>query len=196
MNTNPRSFQKFKKVPLFFSLLFLGASIYAFTFLYGQINSNKELSEQMQQQWQNEASRRSQIESLDRLIKSTTQEQALLQSHFAQSSDVVPFLDTIQKLATRVGASSEVVSVDILKDKNPTLVIEFKAAGSFDAIYKLLTLLENSPYELEFTYVDIQTTNTPDTSISSGTATTPVVKKASVSEWTGDFRIKLLSFIQ
>ena len=31
-----------------------------------------------------------------------------------------------------------------------------KASGSFEALYKFLTLLENSPYELDFISMDIQ----------------------------------------
>ncbi len=186
MQNSPYSFQKFKKIPLFFAVIFLGASSYTFFFLYQQIDNSKILSEQMQQEWQLEALKRSQIQSLDRLINSTEAERILLDSHFAKSSNVVPLLDTIQKLATAVGAQSEVVSVDLSKDKTGGLVFGVKATGSFGAVYKFLTLLENSPYELDFISVDIK--NTTPQSI--------VDKKVTASEWEGDFRIKLLSFIQ
>ncbi|MBY0376467.1 hypothetical protein K2P96_00640 [Patescibacteria group bacterium] len=185
MQNSPRSFQKFKKIPLFFSVLFFGATIFGFIFLYKQIEENKIISAEMQQKWQTEANRRSQIQSLDRLIKSTETERSKLQTHFAQTSDVVPFLDTVQKLATKVGAESEVVSVDILKDKSSVLAIQVRATGSFQSVYKFLTLLENSPYELDFSSVDLQNTTPQATDGAKVTGT----------EWSADFRIKLLSFI-
>lgn len=143
------------------------------------------MSEQMQTEWQTETSKRSQVASLDRLIKSIAQEKTLLESHFAESTNIVPFLDTIEKLATSVKADSQVISVDIAKDKT-SLTVQLKATGSFQSIYKFLTLLENSPYELDFTSVDIRTdtlTSSPDSE-----------EKAESPEWTADLRIKLLSF--
>ncbi len=185
MQNNPRSFQKFKKIPLLLAVVFLGISSFSFYYLFTQINNNKKLAETMQNNWQTETSRRNEIESLDKLLKSTETGRVLLESHFAKSSDIVPFLDTIEKLATKVGARSEVVSVDILKDKSG-LMMEVRSVGSFEAVYKFLTLLENAPYELEFTFMDMQNTNIQYDE----------EDKVVSSEWSANFKIKLLSFIQ
>ncbi|MBP6883964.1 MAG: hypothetical protein KBC06_01900 [Candidatus Pacebacteria bacterium] len=185
MQESPRSFQKFKKIPLFFALLFLSASAYSFYYLYTQINTNQVDAEVMQNEWQTEAARRNEITSLDYLIKSTEEKRAILESHFAYASDIVPFLDTIEGLAVKAGATSEVVSVDILKDKSG-LMVEIKAVGSFESVYKFLRLLENSPYELEFLSTDMQ-----NAAVKAGAD-----GKTTSSLWSADFRIKLLSFIQ
>jgi len=185
MANNPRSFQKFQKMPLFFAVLFLSVSSCAFIFLYKQIDGNTKVAEQAQTAWQAESDRRGEVESLDRLLTTTEEERGSLESHFAQSSDVVPFLDTIQQLAVSAKATSAIASVSILQDKTG-LMIDVTASGSFASLYKFLTLLENSPYELNFISVDLKT----DESVGADGKTTPSGK------WTADFEIKLLSFIQ
>jgi uncharacterized protein YkvS len=175
MQNNPHNFKKFKKMPFLFSILLLIFSCTVFFFLYKQINDNKKIAEKEQIEWQNETDRRNEIKSLERLIKEIDQERVLVESHFAQSSNIVPFLDTIEGLASKVNAISEVVSVDIIEDTSQLLVV-IKTLGSFESIYKFLKLLENSPYEIEFASVDIQKSNT--------------------QTWEAIFKIKLLSFVQ
>ncbi|MEI8175115.1 MAG: hypothetical protein WCG28_04155, partial [bacterium] len=106
-----------------------------------------------------------------------------LGTHFAQSSNIVPFLDIIEGLATKVGTKAEVTSVDPLGD-NAGLSVGMKASGSFSSVYKFITLLENSPYELEFVSMNIQKGIEADA-------------KGNVSEvWNAIFRLKLLSFME
>lgn len=176
MQNDSHHSQKFKKTPLILSIMFLAFSCFAFFFLYKEINNNKKIAQETQTKWQDEANRRDGIRSLERLVKSITKEKDLLESHFAQSSNIVPFLDTIEKLAVSSKTKSEVVSVDISQDGSG-LLVGLKASGNFEAIYKFLTLLENSPYELEFISVNIQ-------------------KLSAQAGWEATFKIKLLSFIQ
>ncbi len=185
MQNNLYSSQKFKKMPLFFSIMFLAFACFAFFFLYKEINDNKKISEKKQIEWQSEADRRDEIKLLEGSIKDISKEKTLLESHFAQSSDVVPFLSTIEQLALSIRAKIEVVSVDILKD-NTGLLVGLKASGSFETIYKFLTLLENSPYELEFVSMDMQNLSTQTVSN----------KKVVNRQWEAFFKVKLLSFIQ
>lgn len=185
MQNNAGSFKKFKKIPLLLSIIFLGASVFIFMFLHKQIEQNKVLAQKMQEDWLVEATRRNQIQSLDRMIKATENKRALLRSHFSQSTDIVPFLDTIQNLATSVGADSEIVSVDIVKEKGVALDVEVRATGSFEAVYKFITLLENSPYELDFNIVDLQNTS----------PTTTIEEQTTNANWSIRLKLRLLSFI-
>jgi hypothetical protein len=185
MQNNPRSFQKFKKIPLIFSILFLVFSCTVFFFLHKKINDNKETADLAQIEWQSETSRREEMKSLDTSFKAIESERILLETHFAESNNIVPFLDTIEKLALSVKAESEVTSVDILKDKGGLQVV-IKTSGTFEAVYKFLTLLENSQYELEFVSVDVE--RTAEQTGSGATYVAP--------EWQGTFKVKLLSFIE
>ncbi|KKS24035.1 MAG: hypothetical protein UU82_C0013G0003 [Candidatus Nomurabacteria bacterium GW2011_GWC2_41_8] len=118
------------------------------------------------------------------MLQKIADSRILLETHFAKSSDVVPFLDTIEKLALEVGTKAEVNSVDILTD-NTGLIVGLKASGSFEAIYKFLTLLENSPYELDFPSIDMHklaVSGVSDENIQN-------------LKWEATFRIQLLSFV-
>src|SRR3989338_524694 len=96
METN-RSFRKFKKEPLIFSMILLLLALSAFAFLYNRTNQNKKLSEETEMKWQAEPSGREKKKSLERLFKEVEEKRIALESHFAQSSNVVPFLDMLEK---------------------------------------------------------------------------------------------------
>ena len=155
MQNTPKSFRKFKKVPFFLSIVFLALSSTALVFLFWQINTNKKLTIAARTEWQEEEARRYEIKSLAILLEDVAAERTALDAHFARSTNVVPFLDSIEELARKVGADPEVVSVDPAPS-GAELGVTARARGSFGAVYKFLELLENSPYELEFTTVDIQ----------------------------------------
>ena len=182
---NPRSFQKFKKIPLIFSTIFLLCSLSIYLFLYTQISNNMKTEQDAEIKWQNETSRRNEMSTLNQSIKTIDQERIALNSHFISSANVVPFLDDIGQLSQEANISSDIVSVDILQNKGG-LQVGVKSSGTFANFYKFLTLMENSPYEVEFTSVDMQGL----TDIS-GTG-----KKTANPMWNAAFKVKLLSFIQ
>ncbi len=122
------------------------------------------------------------MRSLANLIDHIESERAVLDTHFVRSSDIVPFLATIESLAQKVGGKAEVTSVDIPQDDS-LLVVELKAGGSFEALYKFVMLLENSPYELLFISANIQNPGIQD------------LPTSGASEWTATFKINLLSFL-
>ncbi|MEK7089103.1 MAG: hypothetical protein AAB913_03155 [Patescibacteria group bacterium] len=153
--------------------------------MYRNIDNNKKTLQLSQERWQVETTRRENAKSLTNSIKAIELERALLETHFIQSSDIVPFLDMIEKLSKEVGTKVEILSVDVAKN-NLSLMVEVKALGSFETIYKLVTLLENSPYNLEFILADIQNSNPQDIYVG---------KINKTQQWTATFKIKLLSFI-
>jgi hypothetical protein len=181
MQNDSKKFKKFKKAPLFISVIFLLLSSLAFIFVYRKIGENEKVRQAINGEWQAEAARRDEIRSLERSIKEIAPERAEIETHFAQSSNPVPFLDTLENLATLAGANSEVRSVDIAEDKSG-LIVALDTKGSFASTYRFLRLLENSPYELRITSFDVE--KGASGSAEEGTAT----------EWTGFFTIKLLSF--
>ena len=125
-----------------------------FYFLYHRIESSHKLSEEMSIKWLEEANRRDETENFAKAIKIAEPEIAKLESHFADNSDLVPFLNTIEGIAPKAGVEAETTDVDISQDKK-NLILGLKARGSFDAVYKFITLIENSSYEMEFIYLDI-----------------------------------------
>ena len=172
----------FQKKSFILSIIFFIFSCLVFLSLYKVINNNREASQLAREEWETEDIQRKNAKSLLDSIKIIETERALLETHFVRGSDIVPFLDTIEKIAEGGGAKAEVVSVDVAKD-GLSLMVEMKAAGSFEVIYKLVMLLENSPYDLEFASVNIQNVDTGDLSTDKN------------PQWAATFQIKLLSFI-
>lgn len=184
MKIIPHHFKKIREFPFLLSIVFLLFSCFVFIFLYKGINNNRNETQQLQTELQAEEAKRMEINSLENSIKNIGEDKDLLESHFIKSSNVVPFLNTLERLAINAGLKPEVTSVDISKDKSNLLVL-LKTTGEFSATYKFLLLLENSPYEIELSSVDMRNL---DTQNASGNTVFS-------SQWKTSFKIKLLSFI-
>jgi hypothetical protein len=167
----------FPKIPLIFSAIFFCLSLVAFLFFYKAIGNNNKESQLREAEWQTETNRRNEIKTLDNSVKMIEGEKIQLETHFAKSSDIVPFLDTIEGLAFLAGANGEITPpIDILPD-HAGLMIGMKASGTFGSLYKFLMLLENSPYELEFMALDMR-------------------KGATANVWDITLKMKLVSFVE
>jgi Tfp pilus assembly protein PilN len=174
----------FQKIPLILSVIFLILFSVAFFLLYNETNDNNQKAQDSTTIYQTEANRRDEIRTLDLSLQKIESDRSLLETHFAKSSDIVPFLDTIEKLAPQVGAKAQVDSVSTQAD-NTNLVVGLTATGTFEQIYRFLTLLENSPYELDFLSMDIHKVAALDVT----------GKSAPSSAWEAVFKMQLLSFV-
>lgn len=169
------------QISLILSVLFFVAVLVSFVFLYQKIEDTNKKTEENTIFWQQETNRRENIKNLNHDLEAIKEKSAELEKHFAKSSDVVPFLDTIEKLATKVGATAQIDSLNTgtLNDK---FIVQLKVTGRFESLYKFLLLLENSPYELNFLATDFH-------KIVENT------KNAKNSKWEAVFKMQLLSFI-
>ena len=179
--------------------LFLSTTIFiffcvVFVLLYKEINNNNQKAEQGAVDFQTEMTRRNEITSLDNSLQENTDNKTKLEKHFTKSSDVVPFLDTIENLAPQTGAKAEIDSVD-KGVASQGLIVGLRVSGSFANIYKFLQLLENSPYEIDFISMDLHTTTTdaPVVSVVIPKKNAPTATKS--KSWEAIFKIQLLSFI-
>ncbi|MDQ3076138.1 MAG: hypothetical protein M3Q34_03345 [bacterium] len=160
-------------------ILFLIMAIFILFALFRQISTNKKIANKIEAQWQGEILTQEKIKILEQSINEVSKEMDSFKSHFARSSDIVPFLDTIEQLATSVSAKATINTVDITEDP-PSLLIGVHAVGSFESVYKFMTLLENASYELQIMTFDLKKEGT---SADSG----PV-------NWSVTLRIKVVSF--
>lgn len=176
------NFKKFDKAPLVFALLFFLISCAVFFSIHKKIKSNTQVFKDAQVEWQMENSKKEEIIFLDRLFENSGENMALIDSHFIQGSDVVPFLDNLEKLATEAKTRAEVTLVDV-SPEGTNLSVGVRITGTFINLYKFLTLLENSSYKVEITSMDMR-------KLADRTET------SKFPEWSGIFKISLLSFIQ
>ena len=144
----------FQKFPLFISVIFLIFSCFIFYFLYNKVQENRVISEKLNIKTQEETAYLEELRSLAHGLKIIEKEKVEFEKHFAEKSNLVPFLDTIEELAPKVGATTEILTIDISPD-NLNLLVSLEAKGNFPSLYKLLTLLENAPYELKITSFNI-----------------------------------------
>jgi len=182
----------FSKILILLSALLFICACAVFVFLYRQININNQKAESDTITWQTEALRRNDIISLNSSLAQVANDRALLETHFTQSSDVVPFLNTLEQLALPTGATAQIDSVGT-GPNNTGLAVELRASGTFQQLYKFLTLLENSPYELKFLSMDIHKSTLLDASSPAGNNTSTT--KSDLG-WDAIFQIQLLSFVQ
>lgn len=174
-----------QKILLFISAVIFLFFCFAFVLLYRRINDNNQKIQQDQINLQIEARKHENIAFLNQSLQKIAPERALLENHFVKSSNVVPFLNTLEQLASRVGVSAQINSINTKTD-NSELTVDLKASGSFEAIYKFLTLLENFPYELDFISMDLRKLNL---SGASG-------ENINDLNWEAILKIRLLSFIK
>jgi hypothetical protein len=174
-----------QKILLFSSMLLFVGLCLVFIFLWREVNNNNQKTKSEMLAWQTEANRREQITMLDNSIGQISNDKTELQTHFAQSSDIVPFLNSLEQMASPSGSTIEIDSVDT-GTNNSSLVIGLKASGSFESVYKFLTLLENSPYQLDFLSMDMHKLTELDVSS----------KNIKNSDWEAVFKIQLLNFTQ
>ncbi len=164
------------------ALLFFAVSCAVFAFLWRSISRNEQAAQAAESEWQTENSRREEAKSLDASMRAIQNERDQLDTHFASSVDVVPLLDTVEKLASSAGTKTSVTSVDILPN-NAGLNVSLKSTGTFQSIYKFLALLENSSYELQFYSVDLESGPLTD-----------VAGKTTGTAWTAAIKVNLVSF--
>ena len=177
--------KKFQKRPLLFSLVFFAVVLTVYFFLHKLVVHKNIIAKQAQSAWQEEIDKRVELQSLERLLKATNMERSALDSHFIKSTDIVPFLDMLEKTADKLGAKAEVSGLETPKD-NSSLIVAVRVDGRFEAIYKFLLLLESAPYELDIVALDMQ----------KGADSVDEKGKTIPSAWAAVFKVKILSFIQ
>ena len=152
-------------------------------FLYRQTQDNNQKTALGQVSWQAGMDRLDKITALNHELLQVADSRSLIETHFSKSSDIVPFLDSIEGLAPLAGKGTKVEISAVALNANKTgLVVDLKVSGSFTSIYKFLTLLENSPYELDFPSVSMQKSSAVDPS-----------SKNTI--WEAMLKVQLLSFV-
>jgi hypothetical protein len=169
------------KIQIFLSVAFFIACSLAALYIYKETTRNNQEAEARQDEIAAADYAKDEVKLLNDSIKSIESEKSALESHFVKSSNVVPFLDSIEGAAKVVGVKSEVASVEV-SPEHDALLVELDASGSFPLVYKFLRLLETSPYELSLTSVTLERSTSMDV-------------KGTAPRWDAKFKIKVLSFV-
>lgn len=162
-----------------FSIVFLAVVLAGTYFSYKKISVIRSETAVKEAEWQEEEGRRAEIKNLERSVKNLAKEKAELDSHFVSKDDPVDFLNSLETMASGVGATAEVSTVGD-DSNNSGLVINLNATGSFDSIFRFLTLIENSFYMMEV----------QNLTLNSGS----VDVKTKLPVWTMSLQLRLITF--
>ena len=100
-------------------------------------------------QLEEDTHREQNVNTLRHLVTDTAKERASLDRYFVSGGDVVGFIEYIESLGRRSGASVELSSVDVINTEPKTLQISFKATGSWESVAYMLSLAETIPMSIE-----------------------------------------------
>jgi hypothetical protein len=91
------------------------------------------------------------------LTKLATQE-AQIHGYFVASSDIVPFLESLQNMGAGTGVKVNVAAVAENKTPRPHLDISLKITGPFDAVVRTVGAIEYSPHDIQVTTLALDAT--------------------------------------
>ncbi len=153
----------------------------AFYFTYRIVQSNNQKAEGTATVTREEAAKRDEMRLLDRSLSAVRGDRVILNTHFAKSSDVVPFLNEIENSARAIGIVAEVENVNLLPS-DAGLSVRVSADGSFRSLHTFITLLEQFPYIVEFTSLNIE-------NVAIGTTD-------KTTNWHAEMTLKLITFVK
>lgn len=86
-------------------------------------------------------------------------DESLVEGYFVPDTGVVPFIDTLESLATAQKASMKVLSVSVggtTKQSNLTLLLTISIDGTFDAVMRTIGAIEYAPYDVSVSKLSVQ----------------------------------------
>ncbi len=160
-----------RKFIIIASLTFVSLVGY-FIFLSIISSTNKALAD-LDYELGSEVRVESELKDLHDLVSSTAKEKEVLDSYFIQKDGVVDFINNLEDIVEKIGASSEIVLVDIKDDKVPAfgeffeyLNVELKVDGTWVEVFNFSEILDNMPLYIKINKMTLE--NIPNKGEESG----------------------------
>ena len=134
------------------ALALLAAVLVAYISLFSWIKQHNETISEMQGKLASENQQAAEERKLEAIIKETSDNSATLNSYFVEGDKAVDFLQTIEGYGSYSGASVKFSTVDY-NATNQRLTMSLHIAGTFQSVYRTILLLENAPYEFDFSHI-------------------------------------------
>lgn len=102
------------------------------------------------------------LRSIQQLISDTKDEREKLSTYFVGKDGAVEFIEKIESLEADTGAVIDITSVsvddigDVVNEDAELLRLLFKAEGSWQSIYQLLSLIESLPFNVSVTQANLE----------------------------------------
>lgn len=184
MNWLKKIFLSAKTIRLFAAAIVLSlAGISAYGAVVWNIKKNVSEAEELTLSITVEAQKEASIESIRNILRNTAVEREKIEGYFVSSDNIVDFLEKIELLGKKSGASLSFDSVDIPSDEKNVLRVRIGTEGNWENTFYFLSMIENLPFKIEIEKSSI-------------VKMTKIVSNVKTSYWRGDFTIRLLSFYQ
>lgn len=163
--------------------LLLGAYIF---FSY-KINSVFKEAESAAHERLSLESKGRQLSKTEDLVLNTENKRLELEKHFVTSDGLVSFIEYVESLDDISGGTLVIDDVGV-SDENgkPVLGVSLSMSGTYQEIYKLLSLIETMPYEINVPILDLSVSD-----IVSGAGV-----KATNPEWNAEIDFVVVSYLQ
>jgi hypothetical protein len=172
-------------ISLILAFVVLATVTFVFLFLFNNVQKKNKNFVELLKKTEELEQKNEKIKVLNESVQDVFDQKILLDKYFARKSDVVPFLDSMQSLATEAGTKGNFSFVDLSVD-GLGLEVQMNVEGRFEGVYRFIKILENSPYVFEFTEMSLQRKD-PMLTEDGSVVLNPV--------WILNLKMKLISFI-
>lgn len=171
----------YKNFPAILIVIVISAlAFYVYLFLLVK-NENVKASE-FEQSIKNATNRDERSLSERSILRGTENERKELEKYFLYQGNEVAFIEKIESLGDISGSRVSFTSVDSEKE---IFKANLSATGGFKEIYHLLSLLETMPFQISVKRLSL-----------GKLATIGILQGKNQGEWSGEFSIELLNFIE
>ena len=119
------------------------------------------------------------LKVLENFLAQTDDERRLISGGFVGKDNLLDFIEELEKAGAESGLAVRVESANFdVGQAEGSPSFRLQATGSFQSLFKLMLILENTPYEISFEDVSLSRTH----------------EEKGKNIWTGVFVIKLLSY--
>lgn len=165
------------------TLLLLGVYIF---FSY-KINSVFDEAESVVHERLSLEAKERQLSKTEDAILSTKDKRLELEKHFITSDELVSFIEYVESLDNISGGTLVIDEVDVNDEGGkPALRVSLSASGTYKQIYKLLSLIETMPYEIDIPMFDVSMSDVESSDDIS--ATSP--------KWSAEIDFIVVSYLQ
>lgn len=165
------------------AILFIATAGFYF-FFYSAIRASQEDVARLEEGMREAQARERLNRTLEILVRDTEKERATLAQHFVSADGVVGFIEYLEGLGRRAGATVKVGAIDVgesfLATRLDHLTLTISASGSFASVARFVSLLETLPYISVIDEMSLEkraaAKNTWDANVTVSAAKTPAQK--------------------
>jgi hypothetical protein len=169
-------------IPLFFALGLLLVSLATYGIFYSMVQAEGTKADQLAAQIVSEHNETAQAAQAKEELATLTNEEGTVTQYFVSTTNIVPFLESLQSIGSYLGSTVQVASVSANSgDPYGTLDLSLSITGPFDSVLRTLGAIEFEPYNVSITSLTLNEGAEVNSAISSTTNTS---SESALPSWT------------